>query len=257
VTLTGFPLPRELLGGVELNILRQHLARRLVRLDPRGTFRQLYQSDIERLLGPLPEQLEGTAPVLTFAVGGAGAQAEMADDFLPSLRDSVVAGHIVINLVAGTRADVAERFVSSVRRAGLEAELGRGVHVVRADDFETYYRRFNAVLGETDILWTKPSELSFYAALGIPLVLAKPVGSHERFNRKWLRAQGVALKQEAVRHAAAWLEEWLEDGTLAAAAWTGFVRLPKDGTYRVLDQVRHGDAVRVEADHKPAVRRLA
>jgi hypothetical protein len=78
VILTGFPLPRELIGGVELNVLRQHLARRLVRLDPRGTFRQLYQSDIERLLGPLPEYQEGTAPVLTFAVGGAGAQAEMA-----------------------------------------------------------------------------------------------------------------------------------------------------------------------------------
>lgn len=257
VTLTGFPLPRELLGGVELGVLRQNLARRLVRLDPRGTFRQLYRSDIERLLGPLPVHQEATAPVLTFAVGGAGAQAEMADDFLPSLRDSIVAGHLVVNLIAGTRADVAERFVTSVRRAGLEAQIGKGVHVIRADDFETYYRRFNAVLGETDILWTKPSELSFYAALGIPLVLAKPVGSHERFNRKWLRSQGVALKQEKVRHAAAWLEEWLEDGTLAAAAWTGFVRLPKDGTYRVLEHVQGGGAPRDVIDGKRVIRRLA
>ena len=84
------------------------------------------------------------------------------------------------------------------------------------------------------------------------LILAKPVGGHERFNRQWLREQGVALKGHDPRHAGGWLNEWLRDGTLAAAAWSGFVRLPKDGTHRVLAEVRRAseerDAVRPEAD---------
>jgi hypothetical protein len=106
------------------------------------------------------------------------------------------------------------------------------------DSFQTYYQAFNALLRTTDILWTKPSELSFYAALGLALVLAKPVGSHERFNRRWLREQGVALKQDSPKFVDHWLEEWLNDGTLAAAAWTGYLRLPKHGTFRIVDHVR-------------------
>ena len=35
------------------------------------------------------------------------------------------------------------------------------------------------------MLWTKPSEMTFYAALGIPLILAPPLGAHERYNRRW------------------------------------------------------------------------
>jgi hypothetical protein len=144
-----------------------------------------------------------------------------------------------VNLVAGTRADVAEKFRAAVERAGLAHLLDKGVRIIVAPDFRSYYARFNSLLLHTDVLWTKPSELSFYAALGLPLVLAKPVGSHERYNRRWLREQGVALKQHKVRHTAAWLEEWLEDGTLAAAAWTGFLRMSKDGTYRI---ARHLDS---------------
>ena len=32
-----------------------------------------------------------------------------------------------------------------------------------------------------------------------------------------------------------WISDWLEDGTLAAAAWSGFQRLPKFGAYRILE----------------------
>ncbi len=244
VTLTGFPLPLELLGGPELGLLRRTVARRVVRLDRRGAFRQLHRYDLVRTLGELPTHEETRPPALTFAVGGAGAQSEMAFDFLPSLRDAIVGRHLTVNLVAGTRSDVAEVFYRAIHQSGLDASIGDGIEVLKAPDFATYYRRFNELLLETDVLWTKPSELSFYAALGIPLIVAKPVGSHERFNRKWLRQLGVALKQESVRHASQWIEEWLEDGTLAAAAFTGFVRLPKDGTYRILKTVREESGAR-------------
>lgn len=238
ITMTGFPLPVELLGGRDLGVLRKNLARRLVRLDPCGVFRELFRYDVEHEFGQLPADEEGARPRLLFAVGGAGAQAEMAFEFLPSLRDAIVAGHLEVTLVAGIRSEVVETFTQAIERAGLGSHLERGVSILHAPTFEGYYRRFNEALADTDILWTKPSELSFYAGLGIPLVLAKPVGSHERFNRRWLRDQGVALKQRALKHTIGWLDEWLNDGTLAAAAWSGFVRLPKDGTYQIVARIQ-------------------
>lgn len=237
ITLTGFPLPTNLLGDATLDELRESLARRLVRLDPQHSFRDLYGRDAVRMLGHLPTEEEHHPPTLTFAVGGAGAQSDMADQFLPSLKKMIATGRMNVNLVAGTRADVAEKLRQSIDRAGLGHLSEKGIRVVAAPHFGSYYADFNELLRNTDILWTKPSELSFYAALGLPLVLAKPVGSHERYNRRWLREQGVALKQHKVKHAAAWLQEWLEDGTLAAAAWSGFMRMSKDGTYRILRQL--------------------
>jgi hypothetical protein len=49
---------------------------------------------------------------------------------------------------------------------------------------------------------------------------------------------GAGLKQDDPRHAAEWLREWLDDGTLAAAAWSGYVRLPKFGTPRIVELMR-------------------
>mgnify|MGYP006200480153 CR=1 FL=1 len=47
----------------------------------------------------------------------------------------------------------------------------------------------------------KPSEMSFYSGLGLPCIIAPPVGAHERYNRRWLREQGVGLKQRRLDHA--------------------------------------------------------
>jgi hypothetical protein len=92
-------------------------------------------------------------------------------------------------------------------------------------------------MARTDALWTKPSELSFYAALGLPLVFASPVGVHERYNRRWVRESGAGAVQRDPSAAWQWLSDWLEDGTLAGAAWSGFTRLPKHGLYRILEEV--------------------
>ncbi|HEX4335060.1 MAG TPA: hypothetical protein VH062_04050 [Polyangiaceae bacterium] len=242
VTMTGFPLPPELVGGRDLSVLKGDLAARLVRLDPSGFFRELHRDSVERELGSLPASEEGRPPRLVFAVGGAGAQAEMAYQFLPSLRKAIRAGRLELTLIAGIRRDVANTFV----RALEHFDLATNVEILTAWSFDDYYRKFNALMRRTDILWTKPSELSFYAGLGLGVVLAKPVGGHERYNRRWLREQGVALKQHSPRHAAEWIDEWLNDGTLAAAAWTGFLRLPKDATNRIVSLVRSRVALDAE-----------
>jgi hypothetical protein len=237
ISFTGFPLPHELVGGRGLLALRRNLAARLVRLDPSGDFRSDYREELAQLLGPLPEAEEGRAPTLTFAVGGAGAQVELARQFLPGVRPAVEEGRLRVVLVAGVRAAVEARFREEIHRAGMEGILGAGLEILRADSLDEYFDRFDATMARTDALWTKPSELVFYAALGLPLIFAQPVGVHERYNRRWVRESGAGVVHRDPAAAWQWFSDWLEDGTLAGAAWSGFTRLPKHGLYRILDEV--------------------
>jgi len=238
IEFTGFPLPHELAGGPDLRALRANLALRLGRLDPGREFRRAYRDEVAHFLGEVPEAAPGEPPHLVFAVGGAGAQAGLAARFLPRLRPLVADGRLRLTLVAGLRHEVAERFRRDAEESGSGALLGRGIEILEASSFEAYYDAFNALLARADVLWTKPSELTFYAALGLPVVCAWPVGAHERYNRRWVVQSGAGLVQGDPRYAADWLEEWLQDGTLAGAAWSGYMRLPKFGLYRIAELVR-------------------
>jgi hypothetical protein len=237
ITFTGFPLPDELVGGSGLATLTRNLAARLVRLDPAGELRRELAQEIAHFVGPLPGSQEGVPPLLVFAVGGAGAQASTAQLFLPGMRRSIEEGRLRVALVAGVKPAVAEVFHDALRRSGLTGAIGNGVEVLLEPDFDSYYSAFNALVARADILWTKPSELCFYAALGLPLVCGPPVGVHERYNRRWVREAGAGVKQRDPRFAAEWLDDMLRDGSLAAAAWSGFLRLPKFGLYRILEAV--------------------
>ncbi len=238
IEFTGFPLPPELLGGPELPVLRHNLAGRLVRLDPEGAFRQQAEREIRHFLDvELPESEERQPPRLTFTVGGAGAQAELAQPLVHSLAPLIQDGRLRLTLAAGTRPEVAARFERWVRDAGLGGSLGAGVQIFLAGDLAGYFAGFNQLLAQTDILWTKPSEMTFFAALGIPLVFSQPVGIHERYNRRWAIENGAGLKQREPQHAGDWLAEWMAEGTLAAAAWSGFMRLPKFGLYQIVERV--------------------
>ena len=119
-------------------------------------------------------------------------------------------------------------------------ELEEAVSIVACADVHDYLKRFNALIEECDMLWTKPSELSFYAALGLPLVLAPPVGGHERANRDWLLGHGAALVQGEPERASEWLAAWLQDGSLARAAWSACRRLDRRGTERVAEIAGRG-----------------
>jgi hypothetical protein len=234
VALTGFPLPAELIG--ESGQLA--LARRLVRLDPKGSFRVQHRPELERTFPQALAVEAADRPLgLTFAVGGAGAQADLVDEFLPSLKPWLLGGELKLHLVAGIREGTSQRFERSLSRTGLTSQLGQSIEIVRGSSFSEYYRELCRLFLATDVLWTKPSELSFYAALGLPLVLSDPLGGHERYNRRFLLEQGAALTQPEPRHAGAQLSEWLHDGTLARAAWSGYRRLPRDGTSRILEEL--------------------
>jgi hypothetical protein len=240
IHFTGFPLPDALVGGPELRALLPNLAARVVRLDPAGEFRREIPEELAHFLGPLPRDEEGKPPLLAFAVGGAGAQAELAREFLPSLRRHVEEGRLRLALIAGVRPAVKDTFLECLHAAKLEGALGRGVEVLHEPSMDAYLDAMNALLARTDVLWTKPSEMCFYGALGLPLVCSPPVGVHERMNRRWVRESGAGVKQRDARFAGEWLTDMLAEGTLAAAAWAGFLRLPKFGLYRILETVAAG-----------------
>jgi hypothetical protein len=64
------------------------------------------------------------------------------------------------------------------------------------------------------------------------------VGRHEAYNLRWSREAGAGVKQRDPRFMAERLLDWIEDGTLAGAAWSGYMRLPKFGTYRIASALR-------------------
>ncbi len=113
------------------------------------------------------------------------------------------------------------------------------VNVVYAEDKMTYFKVFNKVLRTTDVLWTKPSELTFYSSLGLPIIMSEPIGSQEKYNRDWLLAIGAGIDSQDPQYVDEWLFDWLDSGWLAEAAMQGFLDAPRMGTYRIENIVMH------------------
>ena len=235
IQLTGFPLPEENLGYPSFDILRADTAARLGNLDPE-----------KRFLGPNgPQVLEALAPghaphgparplTILFAVGGAGAQADIGLQAASLLAERIRAGELRLILVAGASARVQEIFRAGLEAAGLSGLEGRGLEILYEPDKPRYFRSFNQALRQTDILWTKPSELSFYTALGLPILMAPPIGSQEDFNREWLLGLEAGIDQGDMRDFAGWFFPLLSSGAFARAAFNGYSRAPRQGTYNIL-----------------------
>lgn len=214
VVATGFPLPDSLAAAGAADAA---LAKRRERID------RARRGD-----GPLH---------LTFAIGGSGAQARRAHDLLRALRPQLRTEQLRVTLVAGTRGELARRFRRWARAEAPEGYRDGVVEVLEGRDFGVYYERFNRLLATTDILWTKPGELVFYAALGLPLLLDRPVGRHEHANLRWAVGAGAARPAPSPDAVAAWLGDALADGALDAMAGAGFERLPRDGARRIAEVV--------------------
>ena len=86
VYVTGFPLPKENIGGQNLAILKKSLGRRIDNLDPELRYRQKYEHTIKHYLGTNYIGHGANHPLtITFAVGGAGAQREIGATIMHSL----------------------------------------------------------------------------------------------------------------------------------------------------------------------------
>ncbi|MDP2656661.1 MAG: hypothetical protein Q8P11_03815 [bacterium] len=234
IFFTGFPLPKENIGGLDAKILKKDLGARIYNLDPHSHTRHKFGHIINYHLSGKNIPKRATHPLtLMFAVGGAGGQRELGGQILKSLKTKILKGAIDFILVAGVKQDVADYFKSEIKALGLNKELGESVKIIIEKTKKDYFDVFNKALRMTDILWTKPSELSFYTALGLPIIMAPSIGSQEDFNRMWLKTIAAGISQDDPRYTDEWLFDWLNSGWLARAALNGFVEAPVMGTYNV------------------------
>ncbi len=242
IHLTGFPLPIELLGDKNLSVLKKDLAQRLFYLDPKEKFWARHGRNVEYFLGKKNCVFRNERKLtITYAVGGAGAQKEIGGKIVHSLKEKLIAGEVRLNLVAGIRQEVSEYFESV--KSEVDA-AGGCINIIYSKSLQEYFDQFNRALRDTDILWTKPSELSFYSALGIPIIMSPIIGSQEKFNRKWLREIQAALKQVNPEYTDQWLYDLLNRGTLAESAWDGFLKVRKLGTFKIAEMIENGEMVK-------------
>ncbi|MCF7871685.1 hypothetical protein K9L97_01500 [Candidatus Woesearchaeota archaeon] len=234
IYLTGFPLPKECIGGTESPITKKALSRRLINLDPNKHFLNTHKPALKKVLGKEFNLEKKPEPIMiTYVVGGAGAQKKLATKIIKSLKNKILLGEMKLCLVAGTHLDVKQYFEEKIKEIGLAETFNKNVHIIFELTKKDYFKKFNEQLNKTDILWTKPSELSFYCALGIPLLLSPPIGAHEIYNKNWLHFIGAGIDQLKPEFAADWIEEGLANGFYARKAWNGFLDAPRLGVYEI------------------------
>ncbi len=246
IYLTGFPLPKELIGGPKIPVIKRDLSRRLQNLDPKGIFDDKYGSTVARYLGKNWRNLDHKHPLtVTFSLGGAGAQRNLALQVAESLGTKIAQGKIRLNIVTGTHHDALLYYRQGIKDLHLNKYLGGYLNIVHQKSRNEYFLQFSELLHTTDILWTKPSELSFYTGLGLPIIVAPPIGSQEQFNKLWLQNVGGGITQNDPRYTDEWLFDWVESGGLARTAWNGFLEAPTHGAYRI-DSLITGKKVELE-----------
>ena len=228
IFLTGYPLPQENIGDEKMGILKKDLRYRLLNLDPKGIYYQDYESLIRKQIGNLPKKADHILTIL-FSIGGAGAQKEIALSYVKSLKKIIKKRKIKVILSAGIRRKVKDYFEKKTKKLG----LGRGVEIIFDKEIEKYFFKFNQCLRRTDLLWTKPSELSFYSGLGVPIIMAPSIGSQEDFNRKWLLSIGSAVEEETPGYASQWIPDYLNSGRFAKASLRGFIEINNLGAYNI------------------------
>ncbi len=179
---------------------------------------------------PLPQELVTEAPLfkprkplaVTFAVGGAGVQAKIGKEIVKGLRPLIREKKVILCIVLGTHRNLASQFREE-----------SGINVFSCKTKKEYFESFNKIIAKTDVLWTKPSELSFYAGLGLPIIIAPPLGAQEEKNREWLLKIGAGIDQKNPLKAYNWLPELLDSGALARASRAGFQKINKDAVKNI------------------------
>ncbi|PKL72515.1 hypothetical protein CVV26_01340 [Candidatus Kuenenbacteria bacterium HGW-Kuenenbacteria-1] len=232
IFLTGYPLPLENIGDENLEILKEDLKHRLLNLDPQKKYFKKYKTLIKTSLGNLPEKSDHPLTIM-FSIGGAGAQKEIGIKILKQLIFEIKQGKIKLILSAGTKKNLREYFLENIKKLGLEKYLDKNIEIIYKARVNDYFRKFNYALRKTDILWTKPSELSFYSALGLPIIIASPIGFQEKFNMRWLLKSGFGFLPEDLNYITQWFFDWLEMGYFAEAAMQGFIEGEKLGALNI------------------------
>lgn len=228
IFLTGYPLPKENIGGQNMETLKKDIAFRVLNLDPNERYQKMYKPLVKNYLGDLPKMPNHPLTIM-FSIGGAGAQKEIALAIIKDLKGKIKAKELKFIVAVGVRNELKKYFQDNVR----DLKVDEWLHILHGKNIHDYFKIFNQALRKTDILMTKPSELSFYAGLGIPIIIEPSIGSQEDFNRRWLTHVGAGVAQENPAYTKEWLFDLINDGDLAEIAMQGFVETNKMGTYAI------------------------
>lgn len=232
IILTGFPLPKENIA-TNLSIIKKSLAKRLINLDPKKIFYKKNKLMVKKILGKYEISNSDRPLTLCYLVGGAGAQKDIGIKILEKLAPRIKENKVNLILVAGTNKQIANNFLKKAIDLNLEKNIKHELKVIYEKNKEDYFKTLSLNLNNIDIIWTKPSEMSFYAGLGIPIIMSEPLGAHENFNKEWLEHMGSGILQEKPEFVNDWLYYWLDSGRFAQAAFDGFSQAPNKGTYNI------------------------
>ncbi len=240
IFLTGYPLPKENLGDYKnFSLLKKNLAQRLVNLDPKKNYQNKYAPLIKKYFKKLPAKSNHKLTIM-FSIGGAGAQKERVIQIIKSLLYLLENNSLDFIIGCGSKEEVKQYFLSQLLKLRLGFNIDKNIFLIYHPSTEKYFELFNSYLNQTDILWTKPSELSFYAGLGIPIIIAPPLGSHEKINKTWLIENGFGITEQDLRFTNEWLFDLIREGKLAETAMEGFIEIRKDAVKQIEHIIRFG-----------------
>src|SRR3989344_6802404 len=138
IFFTGYPLPKENIGGENMETLKKDLGYRILNLDPNGKYRKIYRPLIKGYLGELPS-LPNHPLTIMFSIGGAGAQKEIGVQIINNLKEKVKAKQLRVIISVGVRDEMRKYFENHVK--GLE--LDGWAHILFGNTMQDYFEKFN------------------------------------------------------------------------------------------------------------------
>lgn len=216
ISVTGFPLPVANTGAKDLGTLAKDFGVRAKRL-----------------------ARDSAVPLtIMFPFSGAGAYSNVLAELVKALLDNIRGGSIRLIVSCGDNEDALKNAENLFVNYGLdESEF---TEILFDKDIFASFDRFNSALKSVDLIITKPGEIIFYAALGVPMVFLPPIGAHEVRNREYLVENKCAVDIVPVSGFAEWIENFRRSGELLELAEMGYRNLPKTGTFEIDELVGGG-----------------
>lgn len=223
IHVTGFPLPAASTGSRQLEVLKSVFETRRKRL-----------------------KRNSDAPLtVMFPFSGAGAYSNVLAELVKSMLDHLREGSLRLIVSCGDNEHALGNAENLLVNYGLEESEYTEI-IFDRDLFESF-DKFNRALESTDVIITKPSEMVFYAGLGIPMVFLPPIGEHEARNREFLIENRCAVDIGNVSAFPRWLEESRKSEKLLELAGMGFNNVSKTGSFEIDELVSGNGSDRRES----------
>lgn len=232
IFLTGYPLPKENIGKYKkYEIAKANLKNRILNLSPKKNYEKTYHDSIKKYVGKLPLKSNHKLTIMFSAENE--NQQKIGLNILKSL--SYTLENKLINFIigCGTNEDCKQFFLKEILKLKLGLNVDNNIFIIHDLIPEKYIQLFNEALNQTDLLWTNPNELIFYAGLGIPIIISPPQNSYEKINEKWLMQNKAGIKQQNPKYTNEWLFDLIRDGVLVETALNGFLNIKKDGVWEI------------------------